>query len=415
MAATGRRRDFITHRRRRGRHRRRAAGVRRPRRATVQARLCARVLAPSRAPGLAEDVVFIGSGSSGFPDSALLRLRPRLRHVQRRPRGDARGRLHPGQRCHTGRCPTGVATQSRVADARPRPQLKSVAWPTTSPRCAPSSSPSRAPAASPIQPSSRPTTSRSSPSATAHGASRRVRLLPRLGSAVRGAARRDRGDDASAPGVAHRRSRRKGRCRETARAATASSVPCAYRRGLPATDRSTALRRGRRWQLAARGRALARGSLRVERYRSCRPAACAQVRTPEALTAGSDLSRPARSRINARTSMSASRSRRGSSTGSGRSYAMSTMPTSVLARVRLVSGSAELGGPESQRRILGSIAPARQLAVEGRCAAPHLQPQSQRRSVIRRRTRARARRQGTSGSRYGWHHTQYRPRHVTAV
>ena len=46
--------------------------------------------------GVAEDLVFIGSGKLGFPETGLFALRDGLRHDQRRARGDARDRLHPG-------------------------------------------------------------------------------------------------------------------------------------------------------------------------------------------------------------------------------------------------------------------------------------------------------------------------------
>jgi hypothetical protein len=62
------------HRRRRGRHRRRAAGVHRPRRAALQARLRRGLQGPSPSAGVHEDVVFIGSGKLGFPETALLAL-----------------------------------------------------------------------------------------------------------------------------------------------------------------------------------------------------------------------------------------------------------------------------------------------------------------------------------------------------
>lgn len=75
--------------------------------------------------GLAEDVVFIGSGRLGFPDSALFAfaLGCDLINVARE------AMLSIGciqaQRCHTGRCPTGIATQSRWLMHGLDPDLKS--------------------------------------------------------------------------------------------------------------------------------------------------------------------------------------------------------------------------------------------------------------------------------------------------
>ena len=118
--------------------------------------------------GLAEDVVFVGSGRLGFPDAALFAfaLGCDLINVGREAMMSI-GCIQ-AQRCHTGRCPTGVATQNRWlmrgldpdAQVPPRRQLPR-------PPCAPSCSPWPAPAASPTPPWSPPTTSRSSASATA--------------------------------------------------------------------------------------------------------------------------------------------------------------------------------------------------------------------------------------------------------
>ncbi|MGH2936792.1 MAG: glutamate synthase-related protein [Solirubrobacterales bacterium] len=84
-----------------------------------------RVYAAFAREGLAEDVVFIGSGRLGFPDSALFAfaLGCDLINVARE------AMLSIGciqaQRCHTGRCPTGVATQSRWLTHGLDPELKS--------------------------------------------------------------------------------------------------------------------------------------------------------------------------------------------------------------------------------------------------------------------------------------------------
>jgi glutamate synthase domain-containing protein 2 len=73
----------------------------------------ARVYGSFARAGLAEQVVFIGSGRLGFPDSALFAfaLGCDLVNVGREAMM-AIGCIQ-AQRCHTGRCPAGVATQSR--------------------------------------------------------------------------------------------------------------------------------------------------------------------------------------------------------------------------------------------------------------------------------------------------------------
>jgi glutamate synthase (ferredoxin) len=63
--------------------------------------------------GLQEKVVFIGSGKLGFPDSALFAMAMGcdMIHVAREAML-AIGCIQ-AQRCHSGHCPTGVATQNR--------------------------------------------------------------------------------------------------------------------------------------------------------------------------------------------------------------------------------------------------------------------------------------------------------------
>jgi hypothetical protein len=75
--------------------------------------------------GLAEDVVFIGAGRLGFPDAALhaLALGCDMVNVGREAML-AIGCIQ-AQRCHTGGCPTGVATQSRWLMRGLDPELKS--------------------------------------------------------------------------------------------------------------------------------------------------------------------------------------------------------------------------------------------------------------------------------------------------
>jgi glutamate synthase domain-containing protein 2 len=85
----------------------------------------ARVYGTFARAGLAEDVVFIGSGRLGFPDSALFAfaLGCDLVNVGREAML-AIGCIQ-AQRCHTGRCPTGVTAQSRWLMHGLDPELKS--------------------------------------------------------------------------------------------------------------------------------------------------------------------------------------------------------------------------------------------------------------------------------------------------
>ncbi len=76
--------------------------------------------------GLQDRVVFVGSGKLGFPDAALLALALGcdLVHVGREAML-ALGCIQ-AQRCHTGHCPSGVATQNRWLQRGLDPALKSV-------------------------------------------------------------------------------------------------------------------------------------------------------------------------------------------------------------------------------------------------------------------------------------------------
>ena len=109
--AAGRR--LRQHRRRRGRHRRRAAGLRRLGRLPVPDRVQPRSTGASPRAGLTDDVAFIGGGKLGLTENAVVALRARRRHGAT----SAARRCSPigciqAQRCHTDRCPTGVATQN---------------------------------------------------------------------------------------------------------------------------------------------------------------------------------------------------------------------------------------------------------------------------------------------------------------
>ena len=69
-------------------------------------------------------MVFVGSGKLGIPENALLAMALGCDLINvGRTAMFAIGCIQ-AQRCHTGRCPTGVATQSAVAAAwaRPGPQ-----------------------------------------------------------------------------------------------------------------------------------------------------------------------------------------------------------------------------------------------------------------------------------------------------
>jgi len=76
--------------------------------------------------GLADDVVWIGSGKLGLPENALLALSLGCDQISvGREVMMATGCIQ-AQRCHTGRCPTGVATQSAYLQRGLDPTLKSV-------------------------------------------------------------------------------------------------------------------------------------------------------------------------------------------------------------------------------------------------------------------------------------------------
>ena len=73
----------------------------------------ARVYSTFARAGLAEDVVFIGAGRLGFPDSALFAFALGCDMVSVGREAMLAAGCIQAMRCHTGRCPTGVATQSR--------------------------------------------------------------------------------------------------------------------------------------------------------------------------------------------------------------------------------------------------------------------------------------------------------------
>ncbi len=63
--------------------------------------------------GLAEDLVFVGSGRLGFPDAALFAFALGCDMISVGREAMMAVGCIQAQRCHTGRCPTGVATQNR--------------------------------------------------------------------------------------------------------------------------------------------------------------------------------------------------------------------------------------------------------------------------------------------------------------
>ena len=78
------------------------------------------------AAGLADDVVFVGSGKLGFPEAALFAFALGCDTVSVGREAMLAVGCIQAQRCHTGRCPTGVATQSRWLAGGLDPALKSV-------------------------------------------------------------------------------------------------------------------------------------------------------------------------------------------------------------------------------------------------------------------------------------------------
>jgi hypothetical protein len=86
----------------------------------------ARVYAAFARAGLAEDVTFIGAGRLGFPDAALFAIALGCDMVNVAREAMLSVGCIQAQRCHTGRCPTGVATQSPRLTRGLDPELKAV-------------------------------------------------------------------------------------------------------------------------------------------------------------------------------------------------------------------------------------------------------------------------------------------------
>ncbi len=86
----------------------------------------ARVYAAFAAHGLAEDLVFIGAGRLGLPDNGLFAFALGCDMVNVGREAMLAIGCIQAQRCHTGKCPTGVATQSPWLMRGLDPELKSV-------------------------------------------------------------------------------------------------------------------------------------------------------------------------------------------------------------------------------------------------------------------------------------------------
>ena len=76
--------------------------------------------------GLTDDVVFVGSGKLGLPDSGFLAMAMGCDLINVGREAMLAIGCIQAQRCHTGRCPTGVATQSPWLTGGLDPTLKSV-------------------------------------------------------------------------------------------------------------------------------------------------------------------------------------------------------------------------------------------------------------------------------------------------
>jgi glutamate synthase domain-containing protein 2 len=86
----------------------------------------ARVYSAFAERGLTDDVVFTGAGKLGFPEASLFAFALGCDLVNVGREAMLSVGCIQAQRCHTGRCPTGVATQSRWLTRGLDPALKSV-------------------------------------------------------------------------------------------------------------------------------------------------------------------------------------------------------------------------------------------------------------------------------------------------
>ena len=166
----------------------------------------ARVYASFARAGIAEEVVFVGSGKLGFPDAALFALALGCDMVNvGREAMMAIGCIQ-AQRCHTGHCPTGVATQSAWLTRGLDPELKAVRL-ATYVRALRGELLALARACGVDAPGARRPRAAGDRLRALHGrpAARGVRLRAGLGGAAAGAPRGDRGADERAGELARRR------------------------------------------------------------------------------------------------------------------------------------------------------------------------------------------------------------------
>ena len=141
---------------------------------------------PERSPSRAcsDQVVFIGSGKLGFPEQALLALALGCDMINVAREAMLSIGCIQAQRCHTGHCPTGVATQNKWLMRGLDPTLKSARLANyLDRRCARSCCSSRALRRGAPRRSSRSTSSRSSTTASrAALRARGLRLRAGLGT-----------------------------------------------------------------------------------------------------------------------------------------------------------------------------------------------------------------------------------------
>lgn len=85
-----------------------------------------RVYAAFAQAGIAEDVVFVGSGKLGLPESAMCAFALGCDMVSMSHEAMLSIDCIQAQRCHTGRCPVGITTQSRWLARGLDPEIKAV-------------------------------------------------------------------------------------------------------------------------------------------------------------------------------------------------------------------------------------------------------------------------------------------------
>src|SRR5206468_9209200 len=86
----------------------------------------ARVYSTFARKGLQEDVVFVGAGKLGLPDNAIVAFALGCDMVNVAREAMLAVGCIQAQRCHTDKCPTGVATQDRWLAHGLDPTVKSV-------------------------------------------------------------------------------------------------------------------------------------------------------------------------------------------------------------------------------------------------------------------------------------------------